>query len=161
MMNTPWQAGSFTMLGRGASLLLKLTFMERVYMGTKRNRRTDAKYVADHLEVVELVRQGCPEPEIFLRLGLSRAQVGKHKLEAIAAHELAPEDLHPAHEVCQARSLPKAVRRLMMLESQNGGNTLLKVTADGRGGCHLTFLELHYPKSTKTKTSSCDAGRRI
>ena len=123
-----------------------------------RNRRTNSKYVADHLEVVELVRQGCPDCEVILRLGLNRAQVTKHKLEAIRANELALEDLDPAHEVCRARSLPKAVRRLMMLESQNGGNTLIKVTADGRGGCHLTFLELDFQKQPNTRTFNYDSG---
>ena len=125
----------------------------------QRNRRTDAKYVADHLEVVELVRQGCPDCEVILRLGLNRAQVTKHKLEAIRANELALEDLDPAHEVCRARSLPKAVRRLMMLESQNGGNTLIKVTADGRGGCQLTLLDIDFQKNTNKSAVSGDAGK--
>ena len=126
----------------------------------QRNRRTDAKYLADYLEVVELVRQGCPDCEVILRLGLNRAQVTKHKLEAIAENELTPEDLYPAHEVCRARSLPNAVRRFLMLESENGGNTLIKVTTDGRGGCHLTLFDLDYHNNTKTKTSSSDAGKR-
>lgn len=121
--------------------------------GTKRKKTAEIN--DDYAQFLELVADGCPELEIAVLLNLSAVQLKGHTLKALQSEDITAAALKPNYEAVYAKALPKAVRKLMSLESDDDGEALVKVEAHG-SEVILTLLRAASPRKVQPAPDSTE-----
>ena len=96
-------------------------------------RKTAADFAVEHELFLGMIDEKRPELEIMMTLGLSKTQLKEHTFKALKNGKITADALIPDYVVVSAKLLPKAIRELLPLGSEDDTEALVKAESQEAG----------------------------